>query len=164
MLEKIRSQIAKKFGAKGGAIVEGNMAVIREASEATHRGRLFGAPEFADVAAKAAPKLSADRRDFRHRCAASSTTPRRPDFLDHEYYDEMVAAPFRDGTIAEAPVLPGSGMFMPSGTAAAEGQGPVPPQRAGVQPRSVHRLHGMRAGLPGRGHSRRRCTTSTNCC
>ncbi len=32
-----------------------------------------------------------------------------------------------------------------------QGQGPVPPRRAGVHRRPLHRLHGMRAGLPGRG-------------
>ena len=62
----------------------------------------------------------------------------------------MVAAPFRDGTIAEAPVLPGTGMFMPAGTARLEGQGPVPPRRAAVRRRALHRLHGVHAGLPGR--------------
>ena len=37
ILEKIRKQIAKKFGGKGGAVVDGNMAVIREGIEATHK-------------------------------------------------------------------------------------------------------------------------------
>ena len=37
MLKKIRQQISKKFGAKGGAVVEGNMAVIREGLEATQK-------------------------------------------------------------------------------------------------------------------------------
>ena len=40
MLKKIRQQIAKKFGAKGGPIVEGNMAVIRDGLKATHARRL----------------------------------------------------------------------------------------------------------------------------
>jgi pyruvate-ferredoxin/flavodoxin oxidoreductase len=38
ILEKIRQQISKKFGAKGGDVVVGNMAVIREAWR--HEGRL----------------------------------------------------------------------------------------------------------------------------
>ena len=44
-------------------------------------------------------------------------------FLDQEYYDDMVAAPFRDGTIAEAPVMPGTGLFMPAGSAALKDKG-----------------------------------------
>ena len=44
-------------------------------------------------------------------------------FFDREYYDDMVGAPFRDGTIAEAPVLPGTGLFMPSGSAAFKDKG-----------------------------------------
>ena len=37
ILEKIGKQIAKKFGAKGAAVVEGNMAVIREGLQSTTR-------------------------------------------------------------------------------------------------------------------------------
>ena len=44
-------------------------------------------------------------------------------FFDREYYDDMVAGPFRDGTIAEAPVLPGTGLFMPAGSAAFKDKG-----------------------------------------
>ena len=44
-------------------------------------------------------------------------------FLDAEYFDDMVAGPFRDGTIAEAPVLPGTGLFMPAASAAAKDKG-----------------------------------------
>src|SRR5208283_3647625 len=36
-LKKIRQQISKKFGAKGGPVVEGNMAVIRDGLNATQR-------------------------------------------------------------------------------------------------------------------------------
>jgi len=43
--------------------------------------------------------------------------------FDPEYYEEMVARPFREGTIGEAPVLPGSGLFMPSGTAVTKDKG-----------------------------------------
>ena len=42
VLKKIRSQISKKFGAKGGAIVEGNMAVIQDAARLDPQRRLRG--------------------------------------------------------------------------------------------------------------------------
>ena len=34
-----------------------------------------------------------------------------------------MGAPFRDGTIAEAPVMPGAGLFMPAGSAALKDKG-----------------------------------------
>jgi pyruvate-ferredoxin/flavodoxin oxidoreductase len=44
-------------------------------------------------------------------------------FLDKDYFDEILAAPFREGTIAEAPVLPGVGQFIPAGSAAFKDKG-----------------------------------------
>ena len=121
VMEKIRSQIAKKFGAKGGAIVEGNMAVIKDGAEATIAID-YAAPEFADIAAKATPKPAFTTAVSESMCRVQrDASP--AGLFDHEYYEETVAAPFREGTIAEAPVLPGSGMFMPSGTAASKDKG-----------------------------------------
>ncbi len=121
VMEKIRSQIAKKFGSKGGAIVDGNMAVIRDGSEATIAID-YTAPEFADVASKAAPKPAFTAAVSESMCRIQRDSA-PAGLFDREYYEETVAAPFREGTIAEAPVLPGSGMFMPSGTAAAKDKG-----------------------------------------
>jgi len=120
ILEKIRSQIAKKFGSKGGAVVDGNMAVIREGIEATHKVDYTSAA-FADAAAKApiairSVALSASM------CKSGGSSA-CGGFLDRDYYDDMIAAPFRDGSIGEAPVLPGTGMFMPAGTAAGKDKG-----------------------------------------
>ena len=44
-------------------------------------------------------------------------------FLDNEYFDDVYGAAFRDGAIAEAPVLPGTGMFLPAGSAAGKDKG-----------------------------------------
>ena len=44
-------------------------------------------------------------------------------FLDAEYFDDVYGAAFRDGAIAEAPVLPGTGMFLPAGSAAGKDKG-----------------------------------------
>ena len=81
----------------------------------------------------------------------SSDAPTAASLFDPAYYEDIVARPFREGTIGEAPVLPGVGLFMPAGLGRREGQGPVPQDRAGLRPRRVHRLHGVRAGLPRRG-------------
>ena len=56
--EKIRQQITKKFGAKGGSVVEGNMAVIREGLEAT-KNVDYDDPEF--VRAEKATARRTDR-------------------------------------------------------------------------------------------------------
>lgn len=121
ILDKIRSQIAKKFGGKGGAVVEGNMAVIREGIEATHRID-YDAPAF--VLADAQPAAG------RTRGVALSASMCRPSgssacggFLDRDYYEDMVAGPFREGTMGEAPVLPGTGLFIPAGSAAWKDKG-----------------------------------------
>ena len=52
---KIRQQLEKKFGSKGAAVVEGNMAVINEGLEATQHVD-YDAPEFARHREKRAPK------------------------------------------------------------------------------------------------------------
>ncbi len=121
VLDKIRSQIAKKFSAKGGAVVDGNMAVIRDGLEATIAID-YAAPEYAEIAASApaepafSPMISASMCRISQDAASAG-------MFDHGYFEETVAAPFRAGTIGEAPVLPGSGMFMPTGTAAARDKG-----------------------------------------
>ncbi|WP_041801351.1 2-oxoacid:acceptor oxidoreductase family protein [Rhodopseudomonas palustris] len=121
MLTKIRQQISKKFGAKGGAVVEGNMAVIREGVEATHKVD-YDAPDFAESAIAAAPKAKRDASLSASMCRAAGPAS-AAGFLDPEYYDDVLGAPFRDGTIADAPVLPGMGMFMPAGSAAMKDKG-----------------------------------------
>ena len=50
-------------------------------------------------------------------------SPAPSGFLDAEYFDEVMGSAFRDGTIAEAPVLPGTGLFIPAGSAALKDKG-----------------------------------------
>jgi pyruvate-ferredoxin/flavodoxin oxidoreductase len=121
VLKKIRQQIAKKFGAKGGAVVEGNMAVIQDGLAATQRVD-YNQPEFAlaetVVAAHASRTVGLSAAFCR---ANSSAAP--SGFLDAEYFDDVYATAFREGAIAEAPVLPGTGMFIPAGSAAGKDKG-----------------------------------------
>ena len=118
---KIEALISKKFGGKGDAIVEGNMAVIRDGLAATTRVD-YDAPEF--VALDAAPERAAART-----VAVSATVSHggrhigEAGFLDQGYYEDVVAAPFREGAIGEAPVLPGTGLFMPAASAAWKDKG-----------------------------------------
>ena len=115
ILTKVRQLLSKKFGSKGAAVVDGNMEVIKEGLEATQAVN-YNTPEFAAIDAEPAAKTSRTVAISAEMCRLNASSP-SSGFFDREYYDEIVVAPFRDGTIAEAPVLPGSGMFMPGGTA-----------------------------------------------
>jgi pyruvate-ferredoxin/flavodoxin oxidoreductase len=121
MLDKIREQIAKKFGAKGGRVVDGNMAVIREGLQATQAVD-YDAPGFAesDISTPAAARRGVAISASMCRAAAQVATA---GFVDRDYYDDVVGSHFRDGTVAEAAVLPGTGLFMPAGSAAWKDKG-----------------------------------------
>jgi pyruvate-ferredoxin/flavodoxin oxidoreductase len=121
MLEKIRYDLTKKFGAKGGAVVEGNLTVIREAFAATKKVD-YTSPEFAE-AEKAPAKANGKTNAISAALCRLGVPAASSNFGDQDYYEDMVAAPFREGTIAEAPVLPGTGLFMPSGSAAFKDKG-----------------------------------------
>ena len=121
-LKKIRQQISKKFGAKGEAVVEGNMAVIRDG--------LDGDPKRSTTTIRDSSATEADRRTPPDRTVAISAAMCRGEgadagagFLDRGYYEDIMAAPFREGAIAEAPVMPGAGLFMPAGSAALKDKG-----------------------------------------
>ena len=121
ILTKIRQLLSKKFGGKGAAVVEGNMAVIKEGLEATQHVD-YNAPEFAVIETKHAPKTTRTVAISAEMCRLNANAS-SSGFFDREYYDEIITAPFREGTIAEAPVLPGSGLFMPGGTGAWKDKG-----------------------------------------
>jgi pyruvate-ferredoxin/flavodoxin oxidoreductase len=117
--EKVRAQIVKKFGVKGDAVVEGNMSVIRDGMAATqvvdYDAAAFRAiDDVAPVLAAHSVGLSASM------CETAASTA---GLFDPGYYEDLTARPFREGTIGEAPVLPGAGLFMPSGTAAGKDKG-----------------------------------------
>ncbi len=120
--EKVRAQIVKKFGRKGEAVVEGNMAVIVEGIEAT-RAVDYDAPELVAIDAEgSAARVVRSAAVSASMCASAFAT--RPSALfDPAYYENLAARPFREGTIGEAPVLPGAGLFMPTGTAATKDKG-----------------------------------------
>ncbi len=121
ILEKVREQIVKKFGRKGEAVVEANMAVIRDGAAVTRR---------VDYESEALRAISDDVAPVRVRSVALSRSLSEPGgcsscagLFDVDYYERMIAKPFREGTISEAPVLPGTGLFMPPGTAAGKDKG-----------------------------------------
>ncbi len=122
ILEKVREQIARKFGSKGEAVVEGNMAVVRAGSEATKRVD-YDDPVLVEIDRLPEP-LPLYTSALSAECAcANAAGCAATGIFDREYYENMVAKPFREGTIGEAPVLPGTGLFMPAGTAATKDKG-----------------------------------------
>jgi pyruvate-ferredoxin/flavodoxin oxidoreductase len=161
ILEKIGKQIAKKFGAKGAAVVEGNMAVIREGIAVDDPRRLQRR------------RVQEDRRASRRRLpaqrlAVGGDVPAGRfvgcgGMFDREYFDDMIAKPFREGTIGEAPVLPGTGLFMPAGTAGSKDKGLFRRAVPIFNPDCVPAAWSARWSARMR-RSRTRCTTSTNCC
>jgi pyruvate-ferredoxin/flavodoxin oxidoreductase len=121
ILERVRHQLEKKFGRKGAAVVDSNMAVIVDGIGATHHVD-YDAPEFQDVGERpsSAPLLTVA---LSASMCPSTTAERTSGLFDPAYYEDLVMRPFREGTIAEAPVLPGAGLFMPPGTGAAKDKG-----------------------------------------
>ncbi|PFG15604.1 pyruvate-ferredoxin/flavodoxin oxidoreductase [Propionicimonas paludicola] len=119
MAEEVRAELTRKFGRRGEKVVEANMAVIHDGMTATtvvdYADPSFEAAE-AEQLREARPALSA---------LMSPTVggERTSGLFDPVYFDEMMGRPFRDGTIDEAPVLPGTGMFMPAGSAATKNKG-----------------------------------------
>ncbi len=121
VLKKIRQQISKKFGAKGGPVVEGNMAVIHDGLKATQKVD-YDDPAF-ERGEGGAQRSSGRTVLISASMCRAARSPATEGFVDADYFDDVMASAFRDGTIAEAPVMPGAGLFMPAGSAAFKDKG-----------------------------------------
>lgn len=121
ILERVRHQLEKKFGRKGESVVESNMAVIVDGIEATRRVD-YDSPQLVEIGDQAAPAPLLTVALSASMCP-STTAERTSGLFDPAYYEDLMMRPFREGTIAEAPVLPGAGLFMPPGTGAAKDKG-----------------------------------------
>ena len=121
LLEKVRAQLEKKFGRKGAGVVESNMRVIADGIEATRRLD-YTAPEFVaiDEHRQREPVLTVAMSAS---MCPSTTSAHTSGLFDPGYYENLMARPFREGTISEAPVLPGAGLFIPPGSAAFKDKG-----------------------------------------
>jgi pyruvate-ferredoxin/flavodoxin oxidoreductase len=160
ILDRIQRQVTKKFGAKGSAVVNSNMAVIKEGLDSTMPVD-YDQPDFKDaeqlVQVPAGPGVTISAGMMK-----STGTAVDNGMFDAEYYRETVTERFKDGSIAEAPVIPGAGLFMPSASAAWRDKGlfrlEVPKYTAnlctgcmecamvcpdGAIPNSVHEIHDL---------------------
>ncbi|MBK7721926.1 MAG: 2-oxoacid:acceptor oxidoreductase family protein [Austwickia sp.] len=122
MAAKVRQQIEKKFGSKGAAVVAGNMAVIEDGIKQTVRVD-YDDPELAAVDATTRTMLPVRTVALSASMCECPGSAGCNGLFDREYYDEMTLTPFKEGTIGEAPVLPGIGLFIPAGTAAMKDKG-----------------------------------------
>ncbi|WP_245587166.1 2-oxoacid:acceptor oxidoreductase family protein [Aliagarivorans marinus] len=111
MLERISQQINKKFGAKGEKVVAGNMAVIRDGIAATMK---VDYQAFADAPTATNGSVT---------LAAQAKNSASCGLFDQEYFDNIAGQRYADGSIGEAPVLPGAGMFMPPASAVTKDKG-----------------------------------------
>nr|MDJ0806312.1 2-oxoacid:acceptor oxidoreductase family protein [Gammaproteobacteria bacterium] len=121
ILEKVRGQVTKKFGAKGEVVVESNMAVVQEGLDATQAvdyqaAEFVNAEQLAEVLTGPGVEVSASMLKSTGSASANG-------MFDADYYAKTMMDRIKDGSIAEAPVIPGVGMFMPSGSAAARDKG-----------------------------------------
>ncbi|WP_028863764.1 2-oxoacid:acceptor oxidoreductase family protein [Psychromonas aquimarina] len=110
MLERIERQINKKFGAKGEKIVAGNMAVIHDGVQATQ------AVCYADFTDN---DTSGETVQKQHNKTSSASCG----LFDQAYFDNIAGKNYADGSISEAPVIPGSGMFLPPASAVTKNKG-----------------------------------------
>ena len=109
ILEKVEQQVTKKFGAKGQAIVDSNMKVVREGLDATSMID-YSTEEFKD-AEKLVPVASGPGVEISAAMARASGNTLTNGLFDQTYYNDTLADRIKDGTIGEAPVMPGSGLF-----------------------------------------------------
>ncbi len=122
ILEKVRTQIVKKFGSKGEAVVEGNMAVIREGIEAVTKVD-YDDPELVAIDASSVQLRRTLPVSVSGDMCVSASAGSASGLFDPGYYEDIVARPFREGTIGDAPVMPGIGLFMPPGSAGGKDKG-----------------------------------------
>jgi pyruvate-ferredoxin/flavodoxin oxidoreductase len=119
--DKVKAQIAKKFGGKGAAVVDANMAVIDDGIGATHLVD-YSTPAFAAIEKETVLPIIRTSAISASMCPTASEE-RASGLFDPAYYEDLIARPFREGTMSESPVLPGIGLFMPVGTGAIKDKG-----------------------------------------
>ncbi len=111
MLERIERQIKKKFAVKGEKVVASNMAVIRDGVQATQ------AVCYADFTDNETIETAATQKQ--HNKASNASCG----LFDQAYFDNIAGKSYADGSISEAPVIPGSGMFLPPASAVTKDKG-----------------------------------------
>jgi len=121
ILQKVEQQVTKKFGAKGQAVVDSNMKVVREGLDATYQID-YSTEEFT-AAEKLVPVQTGPGVEISAAMARAIGNTVTNGIFDQTYYNDTLADRIKDGSIGEAPVMPGTGLFMPVATAAWKDKG-----------------------------------------
>jgi pyruvate-ferredoxin/flavodoxin oxidoreductase len=121
ILQKVEQQVTKKFGAKGQVVVDSNMRVVREGLDATYRLD-YSAGEFME-AEKLVPVEGSFGIEISAKMARAAGKTVTNGLFDQTYYNDILADRIKDGSIGEAPVMPGTGLFMPVACAAWKDKG-----------------------------------------
>ncbi|MGV8907530.1 MAG: 2-oxoacid:acceptor oxidoreductase family protein [Propionicimonas sp.] len=116
---EVRAELTHKFGRRGERVVEANVAVIRDGMKATIVD--YADPAFAAVEAESAPL--AVRAALSIAMTPTVTQERSSGLFDPGYFEEILGRPLREETLDDAPIMPGTGMFMPVGTGATKNKG-----------------------------------------
>ena len=116
---EVRAELTKKFGRRGERVVEANVAVIRDGMRAVRVD--YTDPAFAAV--EADPIVAGVRAALSVAMTPSVTQERNSGLFDPGYFEEILGRPLREGTLDDAPIVPGTGMFMPVGTGATKNKG-----------------------------------------
>ena len=121
ILQKIEQQVSKKFAAKGITVVESNMKVVKEGLEATHKidysiAEFNESEKLVSVTGGANVNVSAAMSRATGCNVANG-------LFNKTYYNDILADRIRDGSIGEAPVTPGAGLFIPVASAAWKDKG-----------------------------------------
>ncbi len=116
---EVRAELTKKFGRRGERVVEANVAVIRDGMRAVRVD--YTDPAF--TAVEADPIVAGVRAALSVAMTPSVTQERNSGLFDPGYFEEILGRPLREETLDDAPIMPGTGMFMPVGTGATKNKG-----------------------------------------
>ncbi len=121
ILEKVEQQITKKFGAKGKTVVDSNMKVVRDGLEATSKID-YSTEEFKQ-AEKLVAVVSGPGVEVSAAMSGGTGSSVTNGLFDTNYYNDILSDRIKDGSVGEAPVMPGTGMFIPVASAAWKDKG-----------------------------------------
>ncbi|WP_435236782.1 2-oxoacid:acceptor oxidoreductase family protein [Psychromonas sp. PT13] len=111
MLALIEQQINKKFSAKGEKVVASNMSVIRDGVLAT---QAVNYEDFSDIQVDEETVIAAQSTQGNNASCS---------LFDQAYFDNIAGKKYANDSISEAPVIPGSGMFLPPASAITKNKG-----------------------------------------
>ncbi len=128
---EVRAELTKKFGRRGERVVEANVAVIRDGMRAIRVD--YTDPAFAAV--EADPILAGVRAALSVAMTPSVTQERNSGLFDPGYFEEILGRPLREGTLDDAPIVPGTGPVHAGRHRCDQEQGHLPPHPPGLRRR-----------------------------